>query len=317
MHHQRERAAERLVGDRSVRPQPRRARCGDRRGARRPGGCRRRARHARRQRRSQLRAAGASGRAARGAAARASAARGGLRADAPARQRRPRHRRRAAPERRGCVPETRQQLETVDEQIALTRHALAALLAEPPQRFDTLAPTSVDAASGGDSRSRSGRPRRPPRRHRRRALARRSRGRRGRRAAGPVLSQHQPDGVHRAVELRPRSPAARRQRAVRRRPGDPPADLRCRPPARRPARPHRRPRRRRRELQQHARRRDPRRRRPDQLDALGRAPAERAGRRRRPRPRRRSTWPRSAIAPASATTSPCSMPRATSSPSGA
>jgi outer membrane protein TolC len=41
----------------------------------------------------------------------------------------------------GLRPETRQQLEAVEEQIALSRHALAALLAEPPQRFDTLAPT--------------------------------------------------------------------------------------------------------------------------------------------------------------------------------
>ncbi|MGZ3443281.1 MAG: efflux transporter outer membrane subunit, partial [Polyangia bacterium] len=40
----------------------------------------------------------------------------------------------------GFRPETRQQLEAVEEQIALSRHALAALLAEPPQRFDTLAP---------------------------------------------------------------------------------------------------------------------------------------------------------------------------------
>ncbi len=41
----------------------------------------------------------------------------------------------------GLRPETRQQLESVEEQIALSRHALAALLAEPPQRFDSLAPT--------------------------------------------------------------------------------------------------------------------------------------------------------------------------------
>ena len=40
----------------------------------------------------------------------------------------------------GLRPETRQQLEAVEEQIAITRHALAALLAEPPQRFDSLAP---------------------------------------------------------------------------------------------------------------------------------------------------------------------------------
>ncbi len=41
----------------------------------------------------------------------------------------------------GARPETRQQIEAVDEQIELARHALAALLAEPPQRFETLAPT--------------------------------------------------------------------------------------------------------------------------------------------------------------------------------
>ena len=40
----------------------------------------------------------------------------------------------------GALPETRQQLESVDEQVALTRHAIAALLAEPPQRFDSLTP---------------------------------------------------------------------------------------------------------------------------------------------------------------------------------
>jgi NodT family efflux transporter outer membrane factor (OMF) lipoprotein len=40
----------------------------------------------------------------------------------------------------GALPETRQQLEATDEQIALARHALAALLAEPPQRFAALSP---------------------------------------------------------------------------------------------------------------------------------------------------------------------------------
>jgi len=40
----------------------------------------------------------------------------------------------------GFLPETRQQLEATDEQIALARHAIAALLAEPPDRFATLAP---------------------------------------------------------------------------------------------------------------------------------------------------------------------------------
>jgi NodT family efflux transporter outer membrane factor (OMF) lipoprotein len=41
----------------------------------------------------------------------------------------------------GARPETRQQIESVEEQIALTRHALAALVAEPPQHFETLAPS--------------------------------------------------------------------------------------------------------------------------------------------------------------------------------
>jgi len=40
----------------------------------------------------------------------------------------------------GALPETRQQLEGVEEQIELTRHAIAALLGEPPQRFDALTP---------------------------------------------------------------------------------------------------------------------------------------------------------------------------------
>ena len=40
----------------------------------------------------------------------------------------------------GAVPETRQQIESVDEQIALTRHAIAALAALPPDALDALAP---------------------------------------------------------------------------------------------------------------------------------------------------------------------------------
>jgi len=40
----------------------------------------------------------------------------------------------------GALPETRQQIESVDEQIALTRHALAALAALPPDAADALAP---------------------------------------------------------------------------------------------------------------------------------------------------------------------------------
>ncbi|MEP7301318.1 MAG: efflux transporter outer membrane subunit [Caldimonas sp.] len=40
----------------------------------------------------------------------------------------------------GALPETRQQIEAVDEQIALARHALAALAALPPEAADALAP---------------------------------------------------------------------------------------------------------------------------------------------------------------------------------
>ena len=40
----------------------------------------------------------------------------------------------------GALPETRAQIEGVDEQIALTRHALAALAALPPDAADTLSP---------------------------------------------------------------------------------------------------------------------------------------------------------------------------------
>ena len=40
----------------------------------------------------------------------------------------------------GALPETRQQIEAVDEQIALARHAIAALAALPPDACDALAP---------------------------------------------------------------------------------------------------------------------------------------------------------------------------------
>ena len=40
----------------------------------------------------------------------------------------------------GALPETRQQIEALDEQIALTRHALAALAALPPDAFAELTP---------------------------------------------------------------------------------------------------------------------------------------------------------------------------------
>jgi NodT family efflux transporter outer membrane factor (OMF) lipoprotein len=40
----------------------------------------------------------------------------------------------------GLLPETRQQLEAIDEQISLTRHALAALTAQAPNALDTLIP---------------------------------------------------------------------------------------------------------------------------------------------------------------------------------
>jgi NodT family efflux transporter outer membrane factor (OMF) lipoprotein len=40
----------------------------------------------------------------------------------------------------GALPETRQQIEQLDEQITLTRHALAALTAQAPNSLDTLSP---------------------------------------------------------------------------------------------------------------------------------------------------------------------------------
>ena len=40
----------------------------------------------------------------------------------------------------GALPETRQQIEALEEQIMLTRHALAALTAQPPDALDALAP---------------------------------------------------------------------------------------------------------------------------------------------------------------------------------
>ena len=40
----------------------------------------------------------------------------------------------------GAIPELRQQLEAIDEQAALTRHALAALTVQPPNALDSLAP---------------------------------------------------------------------------------------------------------------------------------------------------------------------------------
>jgi NodT family efflux transporter outer membrane factor (OMF) lipoprotein len=41
----------------------------------------------------------------------------------------------------GARPETRQQIEAAEEQIQLSRHALAALVGEPPQRLETLTPS--------------------------------------------------------------------------------------------------------------------------------------------------------------------------------
>lgn len=40
----------------------------------------------------------------------------------------------------GSIPETRQQIEALNEQIALTRHALAALTVQPPDALNALAP---------------------------------------------------------------------------------------------------------------------------------------------------------------------------------
>jgi NodT family efflux transporter outer membrane factor (OMF) lipoprotein len=41
----------------------------------------------------------------------------------------------------GALPDTRSQIEAIDEQIELARHLLAALAAQPPQAYDSLAPT--------------------------------------------------------------------------------------------------------------------------------------------------------------------------------
>lgn len=40
----------------------------------------------------------------------------------------------------GALPDARQQIEQINEQIALTRHALAALVGQPQDRFETLTP---------------------------------------------------------------------------------------------------------------------------------------------------------------------------------
>lgn len=40
----------------------------------------------------------------------------------------------------GALPESRQQIEQIDEQIAMTRHALAALTVQPPDALDNLVP---------------------------------------------------------------------------------------------------------------------------------------------------------------------------------
>ncbi len=51
----------------------------------------------------------------------------------------------------GAVPETRQQIEQLDEQITLTRHALAALTAQPPQALDSLVVAPGSARLPGDA----------------------------------------------------------------------------------------------------------------------------------------------------------------------
>ena len=48
-----------------------------------------------------------------------------------------------------ALPETRQQIEAIDEQIALTRHALAALTAQAPDALDELARAARRRARGG------------------------------------------------------------------------------------------------------------------------------------------------------------------------
>ena len=301
------------MGARPVRPQPRRARRRDRRRARRRG------------RRATRRACCSPSNVARTyvqlarlveqrevASALARAARRAARPDPPARRRPASTPPSSCARAKALLPETRQQLEALDEQIALARHALAALSVQPPNALRCARAALRRADAGRRARRAAGRPARPPRRHQRGALARRGGDARRRRGARAVLSEHQPDRVRRPVEPRPRPAAAQRQRAVRRRPGDPPADLRCRAAARQPARQapptstlaienyngtvvdavH------------------------DVADQIGssavaRAPARASRPRRRPPPSSPTTSRRSATAPASAPTSPCSTPRPT------
>jgi len=49
----------------------------------------------------------------------------------------------------GALPETRQQIESFDEQIAIARHALAALTAQPPTALDNVAPRLADMRAIG------------------------------------------------------------------------------------------------------------------------------------------------------------------------
>ena len=198
---QRHLAAQRLVGARPVRPQPRRARRGDRRAARRRGRCRGGARsllavnvarnYVQLARLIEQREV---------AAALADAARPGARPDPPARLRRPRHHRRAAPGRGRAARDppadrSRRRADRAHPPCARRAHCAAARRRSTRWRRGCTAVRAVPLPE-----QRAGRPARPPRRHRRRALARRGRDRRRRRGAGAVLSEHQPRRLRRPVD---------------------------------------------------------------------------------------------------------------------
>ncbi len=148
--HQRHAAGRRALGARLLRPQPRRARGGDRHasGPRRPT-CRPRASCWPATSRAATCSWPACSSSARSRSARwrsatkrwrwsASACRP---ASTPALELR---------QGEGALPEARQQIEALDEQIALARHALAALTAQPPDALDAL----VAAPDAGCSRCR-------------------------------------------------------------------------------------------------------------------------------------------------------------------
>jgi outer membrane protein TolC len=89
----------------------------------------------------------------------------------------------------GALPDARNQIEAINEQIMLARHALAALTAQPVNALDGLSPACPARAER--RRAPSGRrPAGAPSRHRGRALAGRGRGGQHPQRARRVLSRH-------------------------------------------------------------------------------------------------------------------------------